>query len=614
MTDPAAVYRRNAEAAVAAQAEEERRFSRVATVRAVVFVAAVGLAIATVVERGGAPLAILGIVALLFVGLVVWHERVARARDRARASVAYYGRGLARLEARWLDGGDPGDRYRDDQHLYSADLELFGRGSLFHLISTARTETGAATLAGWLSAPAPVETVLARQEAVRELAPNLDLRHDLAVVGQQTSAALDSAALRNWATAPPRRWLRGAPVTAAVLSVVNVILVGAALADRVPGLYPAIALTLSLVLALAVRPGIREVLSAADRPARELGLLAVLLDRLRTEQFTSGLLARLMAASSGSADAAPALVRRLERLIDLVDTRRNQLFIPISGVLLAGTQLGFAIERWRNRHGRAVVEWIAAIGEFEALGSLATHAFEHPDDRFPEIKPSGAPIEAVTLAHPLLPEARAVRNDLALGGECRLLVVSGSNMSGKSTLLKALGTNLVLAFAGGPVRAERLATGPLALGASLVLRDSLLEGRSRFFTEVLRLKAIAQLAESGSPVLFLLDELLSGTNSHDRAIGARGVLEGLVARGAIGIVTTHDLALTEIALALGRRAQNWHLDDELVAGELVFDYRLKPGVVTRSNALELMRMVGLGVPGESVTSRTGAPARPPGST
>jgi hypothetical protein len=603
MTDPAAVYRRNQEVAAAALANDERRFSRVATLRAVIFVVAVGLAVATVVERGGAPLAILGGVTVVFGGLVVWHDRVARARDRARASVAYYARGLARLESKWVEGGDPGDRYRDDTHLYSSDLELFGRGSLFHLISTARTETGAATLARWLAAPAPAEIVAARQEAVRELAPNLDLRHDLAIVGSRTSAALDSAALREWATAAPRRWIRGAPAAAAVLSVVNVMLVSAALADRVPGLYPAITLALSLVLALAVRPGVREVLTAADRPARELGLLAVLLSRLRTERFSSSLLAGLRAAASESADSAPALVRRLERLIDLVDTRRNQLFIPVSGVLLAGTQLGFAIERWRARHGRAVAEWLESIGEFEALVSLATHAFEHPEDRFPDLVPAGAPIDAVGLAHPLLPESRAVRNDLSLGGACRLLVVSGSNMSGKSTLLKALGTNLVLAFAGGPVRAQRLATGPLALGASLVLRDSLLEGRSRFFTEVLRLKAIAELADSGRPVLFLLDELLSGTNSHDRAIGARGVLEGLVARGAIGIVTTHDLALTEIAVGLGPRAENWHLDDELVAGELVFDYRLKPGVVTRSNALELMRMVGLAVPTASATGR-----------
>ncbi len=595
MTGPVELYRREQELAEAALADLERRFSRVATVRALVFVAAIGLAIWTVVERGGAPLVGLGVLALLFLGLIVSHERVARARSRAQASVKYYERGLARLESRWLEGGDPGDRYRDDQHLYSADLELFGRGSLFHLISTARTETGAGTLARWLRTPAESPTIVARQAAVRELTPNRQLRHDLAIVGQEASAALDSAALRAWASAAGPRIPAWTPIAAAALSLINLVLVSAALADRVRGIYPAISLFLSLVVALSVRPAVKAVLAGADRPARELGLLAVLLSRLKGERFSSPLLAALALVWSGSAESAPALVRRLERLIDLVDTRRNQFFLPISGVLIAGTQLGLAIERWRISHGRAVVGWLDAIGEVEALVALATQAFEHPEDRFPEIRAVGSPIEASSFAHPLLPESRAVRNDLRLGGECRLIVVSGSNMSGKSTLLKALGTNLVLAFAGAPVRAGRLVTGPLALGASLVLRDSLLEGRSRFFAEVLRLKAIAELAESGTPVLFLLDELLSGTNSHDRAIGARGVLEGLLARNAIGIITTHDLALTEIATAQGGRAANWHFDDELVNGELVFDYRLKPGVVTRSNALELMRMVGLGL-------------------
>jgi DNA mismatch repair ATPase MutS len=190
-----------------------------------------------------------------------------------------------------------------------------------------------------------------------------------------------------------------------------------------------------------------------------------------------------------------------------------------------------------------------------------------------------------------------IPNDLRLDAPCRLVVVSGSNMSGKSTLLKAIGVNLVLAQAGAPVRARSFETAPFALGASLVLRDSLLEGRSRFYAEIVRLRDVVGLTDGERPVLFLLDELLSGTNSHDRAIGAEGVLRGLVERGACGFITTHDLALTGIADAMGERAANWHLEDRLVDGKLEFDYRLRPGVVARSNALELMRSVGLVVGG-----------------
>jgi DNA mismatch repair ATPase MutS len=220
-------------------------------------------------------------------------------------------------------------------------------------------------------------------------------------------------------------------------------------------------------------------------------------------------------------------------------------------------------------------------------------AFENPADTFPEMATDGALVDATGLAHPLLPHGRAVRNDLALGAPLRLVMLSGSNMSGKSTFLKAVGTNVVLALAGAPTRTTRFRIGPVSLGASLVLRESLLEGRSRFYAEVLRLKAIVARAEAGDPVLFLLDEMLSGTNSHDRAIGARGILEGLIARGAIGIVTTHDLALTEIVKSMGSKALNCHLEDELIDGQLHFDYRIKPGVVQRSNALELMRSIGL---------------------
>jgi len=263
--------------------------------------------------------------------------------------------------------------------------------------------------------------------------------------------------------------------------------------------------------------------------------------------------------------------------------------------VMSGTQLAAAVERWRLRSAPAASGWLEAIGRLEALASLATLAFEHPDDAVPEVGEPAAPLVAEAIAHPLLPLDRAVRNDVALGDPIRLLVVSGSNMSGKSTLLKAIGANLVLAYAGGPVRARSLAVGRWAIGASLVLRDSLLEGRSRFYAEVLRLRDIVAVARAGRPVLFLLDELLSGTNSHDRAIGARGILTGLLAHGAIGVITTHDLALTEIAAAIGAKGANRHLEDTLVNGTLEFDYRLKPGVVERSNALELMKAVGLDV-------------------
>jgi DNA mismatch repair ATPase MutS len=250
------------------------------------------------------------------------------------------------------------------------------------------------------------------------------------------------------------------------------------------------------------------------------------------------------------------------------------------------------------RGARAAAAALAALefGEYEALVSLASYADEHPGDPFPEIAAEGAVFSAEGLGHPLLPETECVRNDLRLGGaDPHLLLLSGSNMSGKSTLLRAVGANAALALSGAPVRARRLRISPLQIASSLRADDSLLDGKSRFFAEILRLRDIVERAEGAPPVLFLLDELLSGTNSSDRARGAEGILRGLVESGAIGLCTTHDLALTRIAAGRIDRAQNAHFGEVFSGGALHFDFKLKPGVVRQSNALELMRAMGLRV-------------------
>jgi DNA mismatch repair ATPase MutS len=242
-----------------------------------------------------------------------------------------------------------------------------------------------------------------------------------------------------------------------------------------------------------------------------------------------------------------------------------------------------------------VRRWLVAMGEAEALSSLAGYAFEHPADPFPELHEGGPCFDAQQLGHPLIPESRAVRNDVAIGGDLRVIVVSGSNMSGKSTLLRTVGINAVLAQMGAPVRARGLKLSPLAVGASIRLNDSLREGVSRFYAEILRLRQILDLTAGPLPVLFLIDEFMHGTNSHDRRIGAEAMVRGLVRRGAIGFITTHDLALAGIADELGEQAANVHFEDDLQDGKIHFDYRMQPGVVRKSNAIELMRSVGLEV-------------------
>jgi DNA mismatch repair ATPase MutS len=229
----------------------------------------------------------------------------------------------------------------------------------------------------------------------------------------------------------------------------------------------------------------------------------------------------------------------------------------------------------------------------EAICSLAAHAFEHPADPFPEFHDQSPWLEAHGIGHPLIDEQRVVRNEVQLGGDLRLLVVSGSNMSGKSTLLRTLGANVVLAQAGAPVRAARFVLSPLTIGASIRVVDSLQNGISRFYAEILRIRQILDQTAGPLPVLFLVDEFLNGTNSHDRRIGAEALVRGLVERGAMGLFTTHDLALADIAEGLGNRAANVHFEDRIEDGQIHFDYVMRPGVVRKSNAIELMRSVGL---------------------
>ena len=566
--------------------------TRCSRARLLIFLA--GIVLGLLWWRGLMAVSWAAVPAVVFIGLVRYHDGVVAARSAVARSIVFYERGLARVEDRWPGTGEPGDRFRDDRHLYANDLDLFGRGSLFELLSIARTRAGEDTLAAWLTRPAPPGEIRARQDAVRELTPALDLREGLALAGADVGASVDGDGLVAWAEGAPvltRPWLRGC---AGVLTTLVVVAGGYGI---VSGNYaPVVAvLVLEAVFSIPQRARVQRALHAADGPARDLDVLAHVLDRLERERFTSARLAALHQTLSTAAVPASTAIRGLHRLIELHDWQHNQFFAPVAAALLWGTHLAWAIERWRRVHGAQVRAWLQTVGEFEALSSLSAYRYEHPDDIWPEIVEGGARFEATAVGHPLIPSAQMAPNDVRLSGDMGLLVVSGSNMSGKSTLLRTVGIKAVLALAGAPVRAAEMRLTPVAIGATLRIQDSLQEGRSRFYAEITRIRELADASRGSLPLLFLLDELLQGTNSHDRLVGASGVLRSLVARGAIGLITTHDLALTSIADALAPRAANVHFEDRFEGGEMHFDYRLKPGPVTRSNAIALMRAVGLDV-------------------
>jgi hypothetical protein len=481
------------------------------------------------------------------------------------------------------------------------------------LLCTARTRIGEDRLAQWLKFPAEPAGVRARNQAVDELRGGLDLREELAIVAEEARSGVDPVALAHWGEAPPALRQGSFRFSVRLLTALGVAgfaalwihLVRAAnliaLTDGVDNLVRdlfLVALVVNGWFLYRHSGALGAAVSAVEEAAHELGMLSEVLVRLEREQFRCPLLAALRQSLDAEGEPPSRQLARLKRLVENLDSRDNVVVRVLEPFILWTPHLALQVEDWRARSGPAVRRWLNAAGDMEALCSLASHGFEHPEDPFPEFAApefvGEAPwIEGEGLGHPLLAEHQVVRNDIRIGGELRVIVVSGSNMSGKSTMLRTLGVNAVLAQAGAPVRARRLRISPLAIGASIRVTDSLQGGISRFYAEILRLRQILDQTAGPLPVLFLIDEFLHGTNSHDRRIGAEALVRGLVQRGAIGLITTHDLALADIAAELAGRASNVHFEDQIEDGKISFDYRMRPGVVRKSNAIELMRQVGL---------------------
>ena len=533
--------------------------------------------------------------AAVFIALLVFHDRIARRQQLATRAIVYYERGLTRLDDKWTGAGNPGVDFEDAAHIYSSDLDVFGRGSLFELISVARTAEGERVLANWLLASAPPSEVRQRQTAISELRDDIQLREDIALLGEDTRAGVHAHTLASWGAAPRIHFPAALRVIALLLACYNAAAFLAYMGHLATARPFLGGMVVALLTGAALKKRSRQVAAAVETPASDLKILSLLVARLERERFDSPRLRELRSALDIAGLAASKRISKLTMWMDFLDSADHLAIRVIGPVLLYREQVSMGVEAWRRDNGPHVSVWLAAVAEMEALSSLASIAFERPEWQFPELLESGPVFEAEQLRHPLMNQRRCVPNDVSLGRGAALYIVSGSNMSGKSTLLRAIGLNTVLAWAGAPVAAKRLSVSPLAVGASMRIVDSLQDGRSRFYAEITRLRQIVDLTASDRPAMFLLDELLSGTNSHDRRIGAEAIVRNLVERGAIGLVTTHDLALTQIGNTVGNRAINVHFEDHMEDGRISFDYKMLPGIVERSNALELMRAVGLGV-------------------
>ncbi|MGB6876615.1 MAG: hypothetical protein WBD87_11320 [Candidatus Acidiferrales bacterium] len=494
----------------------------------------------------------------------------------------------------WMGKGDQGLDLQVPEHLIARDLDLFGDGSMFELLCDVDTPAGRETLAKWLQYCSSRAEVISRQDSIRCLRERTDLRERLAVLREGEASEYSWSNLRDWLVAAPAKLPHWAPSGALFLSLSMVIVVafwGTGILQASSAIRAVAAIAAAeATLALFLRGRIRTILADLHLPTRKVESLRQLSALVQGEQFQSPQLVELQRKLHGSFEC----IASLQRLVRLLSLRESEWLAWPYLLLLGTTQVTSRIEWWRQRHGPQLVEWITVLGEFEALMAIAAYAYENPDDPFPELDDDGPLFEATDMGHPLMDVRTCVCNDIALGRETRFLLVTGSNMSGKSTLLRAVGLNATLAWMGAPVRASRLRLSEVQICASIRIEDSLLHGASRFYAEVQRLKAMLELAKSGAPVLFLIDELFGGTNSADRRVAAEAVIRSLAEHRAIGLVTSHDLALAEIGEIQELKGANVHFTDLTTNdGLMTFDYRIRRGKLEHGNALKIIKLVGL---------------------
>ena len=601
--------------------------------RSFTFLGAVGVLVAVDFLEGGAEsvaVAALAAVVLAFVALVVVHRRVRREERWAEGLAAIAHEGILRGERRWTEleeglpeaeravGRAPGE------HPYAQDLDLLGRASLWRLLGPLTAEGARRKLRAWLLEPGIPEEARERQEAVREMAPHVELRSELAALGRRElrDTSGDWGRFLGWLD-------EASALEGAVWGIAGVALPLALLAtivaDVVLGAGPWWALValpqLWVFRTVSGRAG--HAFAAAATAANPARAAVPQLRILDGTTWRSRRLAAVRETLGHGADAAHRGLGALLRLLDTVESRRNIVYASLAPLLLLDLHVLRGLERWRDRHGDAVPGWLDASFEWEALAGLATLAHDHPDWAYPALAPRDARrIDAEGLGHPLLPPDRCVRNDVSLGPPGTFLLVTGSNMSGKSTLLRALGLNAVLAGAGAPVCARRMATPCVRVFTCMRIDDSLEEGVSLFMAELLRIRGVVDAARAqdaeGRPVLYLLDEMLHGTNTAERRVAARGVVRHLLDAGALGAVSTHDLAFAEVPELRGA-ADPVHFREH-VSGDgpggrprISFDYVMRPGIATTRNALKLLQAVGLSLPDDGpgqVVPGEGAGAEP----
>lgn len=593
--EPITFFQKRIDSLGADIAKTEQGLDRIALLRLGLFAGAItGIIISWGSPEISWPLA--GVSLVIFGWLVKKNLALLSRKTYLEIQVSINEEELARLAGK-LEGLDEGTEFASDEHLYSNDLDLFGRHSIFQLVSRATTGFGRKRLASWLLEPGKPEAIRARQEAIRHLAEASVWRQEFQALGRQFQDSGEQASdLKDWMEEKPllsgHAWYRWVPW---VLSIITTAIIVLFFVGILPYFVPLIMLGVhALVNRQVLRQG-DEVFLRLDKRIRLLRSYTGLIGKFEAENWSSPFLEGMKGRLKHEGRPAREELKRLEVIMRRLEFRLNALPWFVMNLLFFYDIFWILrLEDWKGRHGTKVLDWFEVVGEAEALGSLAALHYANPDWNFPEINEGDWVLKATEAAHPLILSDGRVSNPIHLDGKGYALLITGSNMSGKSTYLRTVGINVVLALAGGPVCAKSLEVSPFQVATSMRTLDSIEESTSSFYAELKRLKKVLDSVKAGVPVLFLLDEILKGTNSQDRNTGAQALVRQLVSLGATGLISTHDLELASLEAELPGKVKNFSFHCEVQSGgKLFFDYALREGVCQSMNATELMRSIGI---------------------
>jgi len=489
-----------------------------------------------------------------------------------------------------------GEAFAPGHHAYAGDLDLFGTASLYQYINRCTSEQGRHKLAQNFLSPLSVENIKDRQTAVIEIAPLLQWRQHFQALMVQTPVSLATQRVTQaWLAEEARHFTHKAwPGLINLYSVLTVASAIAALLGFIaPGVFSGL-FVIYLIIATTLSGKATKAYTQLNGIVKEINTLQQAMQWIEEKPFKAPLLHALQQSVKTKGENGHGQIKKLKAILNRFDMRLNvYVFIFLNSFLLWDVRQMLALNKWRQQNKAQVNAWFELIAEMEVLNSLATLHFNQPQWSWPQFSPVHFTYEGAAIGHPLLEASQRITNDFILNGTAKVALITGSNMAGKSTFLRSLGVNAVLAQLGAPVCARQLLLSPVQVMSSMRIADNLAENTSTFYAELKKLKAIIEAVETGKPLFILLDEVLRGTNSLDRHIGLKALIQQLIRKNAVAVIATHDVEVAKLEEAYPNALTNYHFDVQVAGEELYFDYKLKTGVCTSLNASLLMKKIGI---------------------